>query len=261
MDWDVHNDIKGRKSRVYYPCMKGMGSFGPGIAMPTHALNLRQALTSSLLNNLIAYYNFETLGLDSIANANNMVNNNGVTQGTGIIGNAGFFNRSNQFFSLNKGLVTASPISISIWINPNFSTKMVVFNLGNNSESAAIGNATIGWAGTRILRFNLLGSNVVTGPVISTNVWTHVVVTYDTSGTGSMYINGSLYSSTANMGDSLSTMIYSSIGAMYLGGLGTSPFGGLIDELGVWSSVLTSAQVSSLYNGGAAVTYPFIGIP
>jgi hypothetical protein len=35
---------------------------------------------------------------------------------------------------------------------------------------------------------------------------------------------------------------------------------GLIDEVGIWSRALTGAEVTSLYNGGAGLQYPFTGV-
>ena len=34
-------------------------------------------------------------------------------------------------------------------------------------------------------------------------------------------------------------------------------FEGEIDELGIWSRVLTADEVTELWNGGAGITYPF----
>jgi hypothetical protein len=34
-------------------------------------------------------------------------------------------------------------------------------------------------------------------------------------------------------------------------------YDGLIDEIGIWDRVLTPAERTQLYNGGAGITYPF----
>jgi len=37
----------------------------------------------------------------------------------------------------------------------------------------------------------------------------------------------------------------------------TNPFDGIVDEVGVWNRILTAAERTLLYNGGAGKTYPF----
>ena len=52
--------------------------------------------------------------------------------------------------------------------------------------------------------------------------------------------------------------ILPSIAAMFrIGTLATSYQDGLLDEIGVWGRVLTTAEKNALYNGGAGTTYPF----
>jgi hypothetical protein len=55
---------------------------------------------------------------------------------------------------------------------------------------------------------------------------------------------------------------FSSIGGEFvIGARRTSdnqaPFDGLIDEVGIWSRVLTAAEIAILYNGGSGITFPF----
>lgn len=40
-------------------------------------------------------------------------------------------------------------------------------------------------------------------------------------------------------------------------GVSADPFDGLIDEVGIWSRAIDSTEVTSLYNGGAGLQYPF----
>jgi len=47
------------------------------------------------------------------------------------------------------------------------------------------------------------------------------------------------------------------LGAIYSGGTPEGFFDGMIDEVGVWSRLLTSDEVTTLYNAGAGLSYPF----
>lgn len=42
---------------------------------------------------------------------------------------------------------------------------------------------------------------------------------------------------------------------------GVVPMNGIIDQSALWSRVLTAAEVTALYNGGAGAPWPFIGMP
>jgi hypothetical protein len=45
------------------------------------------------------------------------------------------------------------------------------------------------------------------------------------------------------------------IGAFYTGGVGNGTFDGVIDQVGFWKRVLTGAERTQLYNGGAGLSY------
>jgi len=95
----------------------------------------------------------------------------------------------------------------------------------------------------------------ITVSALSTGVWYHVALTYD-AGTGSrrLYLNGSDVG-----GDTKSGNIQYSTGEFNLGRTGDSGEGldGSLDEWGIWSRALSSAEITSLYNGGTGVQYPF----
>ena len=40
-------------------------------------------------------------------------------------------------------------------------------------------------------------------------------------------------------------------------GVSRLPYNGLIDEVGFWHKVLSQSEVTSLYNSGAGLAYPF----
>ena len=95
---------------------------------------------------------------------------------------------------------------------------------------------------------------------LSTGTFYHIVVTATVATpTAAMYLNGA--SQTFNSAGTSATSIGDNDGAFFLGAAigGAVPFDGMIDEVGIWSRVLTSGEVTELYNAGAGNQYPFGG--
>jgi hypothetical protein len=103
---------------------------------------------------------------------------------------------------------------------------------------------------------------------LGTGAWHHVVVTLDVSAgssAGTCYIDGSGGAMT-DYGSTPDTAIQSTTAAFCLGayedaGSGANFTDGVLDEVGIWNRVLTSAEVTELYNGGTGLQYPFTGTP
>jgi hypothetical protein len=87
------------------------------------------------------------------------------------------------------------------------------------------------------------------------NTWNHYVVTASPDAM-SLYINNSLAGTMLNPADNSFTGL-SLCGFLGEGTFGEFPFDGSIDEVGVWNRTLTSPEINSLYNSGAAKSYPF----
>ena len=47
------------------------------------------------------------------------------------------------------------------------------------------------------------------------------------------------------------------LGAFRSNSSSSAYWSGLIDEVGVWKSTLSGSDISSLYNGGTGIQYPF----
>ena len=93
--------------------------------------------------------------------------------------------------------------------------------------------------------FHIANSSIST---LSTGVWYHITVTLTTTET-KIYIDGSL--------DITGSNTYSSIqndqADLNIGRRGANAdiryFDGIIDEVGIWNTALTSTQVAEIYNG------------
>ena len=226
-------------------------------------------------SNCKAYYNFEqTSGnLTNIATTSNGYSNglgsgadgtnSGATTGeTGKVGYAWSF-VTNDYIDSNISTVimdTPNTFSVSMWINPdsssNWSDVLIAQNVGTTDQGMSI------WLNNLKPTLYLEGAGggsqytkYKPNNTVSTGVWNHVVVTVvGQSSRGSattginMYINGTSQTvsntgsagSVGTMGVNADIFIASKHGT-------TGFFDGLIDELSIWDRVLTSTEVSTLY--------------
>ena len=190
--------------------------------------------------------------------------NSGATTGeTGKVGYAWSFDNSNDYVDTNISTVimdTPNTFSVSMWINPdsssNWSDVLIAQNVGTTDQGMAI------WLNNLKPTLYLEGAGggsqftkYEPNNTVSTGVWNHVVVTVvGQSSRGSattginMYINGTSQTvsntgsagSVGTMGVNADIFIASKHGT-------TGVFDGLIDELSIWDRVLTSTEVSTLY--------------
>jgi hypothetical protein len=214
----------------------------------------------SLLDNLVAYYKLdETSGprIDS-AGSNNLTDNGNVGSTMGKIGNAALFDGTNKSLSVNTP---------NLYNNISFSTWFYVgqFLSGFRSIftqfSSFLNELGVWWLNGDIGIYDDIddaGTFLYQTPVLL-NTWYHVVCTINGSNGNELqlWLNGSL------SGSGLSpTSSFSSIGGEFVIGARTSddnslPLGGSVDELGIWSRVLTPEEIAILYNGGSGITFPF----
>ena len=222
---------------------------------------------SQLLTDLLAYWTLD----ESSGNALDASGNNysgtpagGVTHGaTGKIGNAydfefddlGYLNFGNTLGSLFE----TQDLSVSFWIN-------VESQSGNHGIIGTWNGENAWWiytaSGTITAALNWGGSNYLTtsNSAISTGAWHHIVFTVDRDGYTKLYIDGAVQNSSidisAGAGSNLHTTNQFDIGTWGDQYTGTC-FDGIIDEVGIWTRVLSATDVSTLNNSGNGKTYPF----
>jgi hypothetical protein len=208
---------------------------------------------SSLLTDLVAYWKLDEgsgTRIDSHG-SNNLTDNNSVGSATGKIGNAAEFSGSNSL-GAGTSLQPAGDFTFSCWLNPD--------TLNGNAVAANWTNASNRtWAidtfsGT--LRFYIYGPSIDaiidTGITLSTVSWSLVIAWFDDAA-DNIYCqinNGTIFSA------SFTGPPYQA-GEFTLGKRASLFNDGLMDEVGLWSRVLTAAERNELYNAGAGITYPF----
>jgi hypothetical protein len=85
----------------------------------------------------------------------------------------------------------------------------------------------------------------IPGPRLTPNLWYHVAVTFDTpTNTLSLYVNGQLSTTRSNL-----WVLRAPAGSVFVCGndAGAQSWTGLIDELKIWSRVLTAGEIQSEY--------------
>ncbi len=206
---------------------------------------------------LLAYYKFDSTAVDITGNNHNGDVSGSPTYTTGIVGNA-IQTASSKMLSCGANPGNLSPqngtantaFSISMWIKP---TSLADYGSLFASNDSAVGLYTMA-SGHLNFWDNAHGSDhISTGAVVVTGSWQHVVFSFaGASGAYKFYLNGALLNSASGVAFDISTT------ANWIGAnaSGASPFTGAIDETGIWSTELSSTDVTTIYNSGVGTTFP-----
>lgn len=203
---------------------------------------------------------------------NNEVGNNGTSSNatvnqTGLINKAYSFNGSNTTITSATGSISGNPsFSYSFWFKTSDVTRdhgiiqpTGTGGTGSNTEQTAY---YIRLSNGKVFINLYQGQSIETtdGSLFTNNTWHHVVVTKasgSTNGTTTIYVDGSSKALTYTV--SGVTPNYPSgnlVVGINAGGIG-SYYSGLVDGFGMWSKVLNSDEVTTLYNNGNGLDYPF----
>lgn len=192
--------------------------------------------------------------LDSSANAANGTALGGASTVLGKVCNAGLFNGTNQYVSVS-GLnsLLSGTATLSFWMNTS--------QVGNNTPWFAPGVTGVehhggvddvfwGWINATgkiaVNKGNTLGAQSTTA--VNTGTWRHIVLTRDhLTGVTKAYVDGVL-ESTRSSGKNVVTKVFSSIGRIQNTNGSAKYLRGLLDEVKVFSAVLSDAQVSLIYS-------------
>lgn len=220
----------------------------------------------ALDTNLVSYWKLdESSGnaADSVGGVT-LTNTNTVTYAAGKINNGSVHtNAGVKYLTASNNLgITNGNITVSMWFKASADIGAGTWGLFQKScGSAAYIAYVIGYdynEGTRQLFFNRQQADVSnnrlnTSATLGTT-WHHIVLTYN--GTNlSGYLDGVALGNLACSGDGSGTATnLTQIGYSF----DYSPYtpDATIDEVGVWSRVLTANEVAELYNANRALVYP-----
>jgi hypothetical protein len=171
---------------------------------------------------------------------------------------AGQFDGSTDYIDLGvpSALEIYSSLTISAWV---YSTTIygsaAQFVVAKDFSTGARGFG-IGISNSGYLYIEVNGSAVLSssGPVIGgTNVWHQIVVTND-GGTWTGYVDGTSVGSASPGTPSANTAAHWHIGNRAYVGVSNN-FAGRIEDVLIYNSVLTAAQVSQLYGAGTSAPH------
>jgi hypothetical protein len=208
-------------------------------------------LGSGSPSGLVAAYAFSEGSGSTVADASGNGNTGTISNATwttaGKYGNALVFNGTNALVTVNDAasLHLTTAMTLEAWVKPsvvNSAWRDVIYK-GNDNYFL---EATSDEGGVPGAGATLGSSDVVTfgTSVLGTNAWAHLAMTYD--GTALLlYVNGVLVSSLPQTGN-----IATSANPLQIGGdsIFGQYFNGTIDEIRVYNTTLTQAQIQSDMN-------------
>lgn len=221
----------------------------------------------ALIDNLIAYWKLdEATGNKSDSHGSNtLTNNNSVSSVAGIINNASSFSSaSSKYLSGTKiGHTYGVPMSYNFWVNLPSTSEVGAFleDSGNggisNGFAVGVGSGTLDGSGNHLI-IPFWGVDwQETGVSIGTG-WHMITIIITASNKSNAYIDGTLvFTGTSTMGAFANSPFL--IGRSEYVSAYRYLSNGYVDEVGVWNKALTSGEITSLYNAGSGVAYPFSG--
>lgn len=237
---------------------------GIGIGLPV-AIFPPVTAGTSLLNDLVAFWKLDEASgnrLDS-AGANNLADNNTVTQATGKQGNAAQFTAANsEYLSIaDNAALSMGDIDFTIagwvYLDTKIADRGICAKFGGSQNEFIL---RFQFAVLQFVFSVYSGGSIVACPATSfgnplTGQWYFVVAWHDSvANTINIQINNGAVDSVA-----YSVGVNDSNGAFRVGDIATLDryMDGRIDELGVWKRVLTANERTTLYQAGSGLTYPF----
>jgi hypothetical protein len=211
---------------------------------------------------LVGYWRFDE-GLGFVANDATTNALNGVLDGTTwtnsdvvLVNTSGSFGLALDFSSsrssfvqvpATQSLAVSNQFTFETWVKPRTAQCNTILSRGDGSNLANTDYIfQVGTDGTNcgVMKLGLMvaGNWTTSISTVPLNVWTHVAVTYDGT-TSRFYINGLLDTAVAATG-----AVYQSGSPLFIGRQGVSGanyFDGALDEVRVWSSVRSAAQIQA----------------
>ncbi len=135
--------------------------------------------------------------------------------------------------------------SYSFWVKKPVVSEAYIVGYGIDSVIIFNGDGRI-----RFYTGGLAAADLYSTTSLSANTWHHVICTYDTNGDKKIYIDGSEDNDISTSGTISTNGLRLTIGAKYTGSY-SHFFGGNIDEVAIWNTVLTSCDVAGIYQASS----------
>jgi len=221
----------------------------------------------AIADNLVAYYKFDDNSYtDSLGNFD--LTNSNTTDTTGKIDDARAFSEASTQYLYRNSTTDLNPnngsYSYNCWIYvaalADFAAYHTVFNKGGIDGTTGLECITDADATKGRIAFGKPGGwvRLTTTYDWTTGEWQMLTFTWDGT-TSKIYRNGTLITGgTSNSGAYADTTHNFEIGKNYQGTANSRKYwNGKIDEFGYWTKALTQEEITSLYNSGNGLAYPF----
>jgi trimeric autotransporter adhesin len=213
-------------------------------------------------NGLLAWWPLDNSGNDQSVNANHF-QNFGMTFTTDRFNNpnsAAIGNGTSQYMLCNTpsfSLGANSTFSVSIWVFQPLASYGVGMMHGTTTNNNFIWNFQTSATGDLQFGTNKQGSTWIWTQTSQTiNAWNHFVANFN-NGAITLYKNGVL----AGSNTFTHTAVLQAVLPIYLGrGVSGNYYAGKLDDVGMWNRVLTTQEITDLYNGGCAVSYSAVQV-
>lgn len=232
----------------------------------TPAISVSGAWPTSLINSLVSYWKLDGNSNDSVA-ANNGTDT-AITYSTGARNQAASINGTTSEINVGN-LGGINDYSVSMWFKKGVASGYPsggVFEadmFGTQNTTTIYQYFKFGWHTSYVdqpliaIATTSSDYRLVTAPAITDTSWHHIVVVRAGSSLNA-YIDGVAVTLTARTTGGAPTATISTGNPTKfgtVGGVTDAHFNGSIDEVGVWNRVLTSTEVTNLYNGGVGLPY------
>lgn len=200
-----------------------------------------------------------------------LTDNATVGSAAGVIGNCAVFDGSTEFLSQTINPILQHSINAWVYINVNNAYQEIVgikrYISGSDWSAQEFRVTNVGKLQYTEGIQASGESHVITGvTTINTTGWHMVTVTCTgdtTSPTFILYLDGNVDKDILATNNGIRATWTTDAGGFGIGCLpaffGSNGFflNGNIDEVGIWTRVLSAAEITSLYNSGAGFAYPF----
>ncbi len=205
----------------------------------------------SLLTNIVSYYKFDADNSNDALGTNNGTDTS-MSYGTGKINDGAIFNGTTGKIDIGTNAsLHPTTYTMTAWVKAGGSGTRPILSLAGESSPCMrvdTGNTIT------LTHVDVVNIGTSTGTVTN-GTFAFICATYDSAtGAWQIYINGSL----DNSGTNSQTQSFTHNGLIGEDGTVTHNFfSGTLDEVALWSRVLTSGEITSLYNSGTGFQYPF----
>jgi len=211
-------------------------------------------VNAALIDNIVSYYPFENLLIDSVVTSGYNLTNSGTLNTTGKVGSSARSSAGSvKYMTPPQPSFNSYNWSVTAWVMWG-----TTINTGTNQHTIIDTGAAarVKWRSDPSFPLGVYDGTAVRNsnftPALDLE-WHHVALTGNSSGMYKIYVDSVLRMATVGTARVLDPL---SIGIA--NDLTSDIFNGSMDEFGLWNRTLLIADIQELYNSGAGLAYPFV---